>query len=147
MIKSFNQLKHIEQVDNLQAWLFKVANNSVIDFYRQQGRHPHEPLQQQDIAIEKDEEQNRRQLSQCLLAFIQALSEDTQALLTQIDLNGTSQKNYAEKHNMTYSTLKSQVQKSRNELRQLFNQCCQFELNAQGQLVDYQPKQSGCSGC
>ena len=47
-------------------------------------------------------------------------------MLTAIDLQGMSQRDYAEQHGLNYSTLKSRVQKGRNDLRQAFEKLLQL---------------------
>jgi RNA polymerase sigma-70 factor (ECF subfamily) len=54
------------------------------------------------------------------------------------DINGESQKALAESMGISYSTLKSRVQKARMELRSVFDECCRMNLDAQGNLMDYE---------
>ena len=76
----------------------------------------------------------------------QSTARQTAELLTAIELNGISQKDLAIEHGVSYSTLKSRVQKGRQQLRQLFEDCCQFSFDQHGNVIDYDSK-SNCKDC
>ncbi|WP_420589510.1 RNA polymerase sigma factor SigZ [Bacterioplanoides sp.] len=148
LIKTHKNLDKLREARSIKAWLFQIANNTIIDFYRTRARS-HEVQQQLDeesLWYSQSEQSIKAELSHCIEPFIQCLSEANAELLTAIDLNGESQKVYAEQLGISYSTLKSRVQKARTELRGLFDRCCHMQLDAQGNLMDYERKDS-CNGC
>ncbi|WP_394130709.1 RNA polymerase sigma factor SigZ [Shewanella maritima] len=152
LIKTYNNLDSIRDTKKLKSWLFQIANNTIIDFYRKRGNHPTTALtEQHDMADEHGLSQNEEmfaQMSDCITPFINGLPKDQADLLSAIEIEGVAQKSYAESHNIKYSTLKSRVQKSRQSLYQLFNQCCEFTLDNQGNLVAYTPRiNSQCGSC
>ena len=148
LIKTHHNLAKVREAGSIKAWLFQVANNAIIDFYRAKGRKAghEEALVAEDLWYGEAEQDIKAELSHCIEPFIQRLPEAQAELLTQFDLLGESQKQYAEQHDIRYSTLKSRLQKARNELRGLFDQCCAMQLDAQGNLMDYDAKQNDC-GC
>ncbi|MCL1126250.1 hypothetical protein [Shewanella surugensis] len=79
--------------------------------------------------------------------FVRVLSGDHARLLTAIELNGMSQKDYATANGIPYSTLKSRVKKARGELRQVFDDCCHMRLDKQGNLIDYDVKDDKHESC
>jgi RNA polymerase sigma-70 factor (ECF subfamily) len=118
-----------------------VARNATIDYYRKKGSL--EKLDLQDLWYENNDVETLHALSRCLVPFLDALPKENADLLTAIDLEGRSQKEYAEEIGVSYSTLKSRVQHSRRLLRELFSDCCHFTLDGMGNVSDYQSK-SGC---
>lgn len=145
LVKTHEKLQTVEDEASIKAWLFQVANNTIIDFYRKKDRTQN--LNANDLWYAKDEESIRKELSRCVEPFIQALPEDSAQLLTAIDLEGRSQRDYADDIGVSYSTLKSRVQKSRLELRGLFEKCCHFTLDRSGSLAEYNPKSRVCEKC
>ncbi|MEM9091559.1 MAG: sigma factor-like helix-turn-helix DNA-binding protein, partial [Cyanobacteria bacterium P01_F01_bin.53] len=87
------------------------------------------------------------ELSNCIEPFIKALPKKSALLLEEIDLKGKSQKEYAQSQGISYSTLKSRVQKSRAELRELFEECCVFSKDGNGNIKDFEAKSGKCKGC
>lgn len=148
LIKTHKNLDKVRQASSVKAWLFQIANHSIIDFYRARARSLGrlQELSADELWYSEPEQDIKTELSHCIEPFIQCLSASNAQLLTAIDLQGESQKQYAEELGISYSTLKSRVQKARAELRSLFDQCCYMELDSQGNLMEYDRKQ-GCKDC
>ncbi|WP_261859013.1 RNA polymerase sigma factor SigZ [Photobacterium sanguinicancri] len=145
LIKTYTHLKTVKDPTQIKSWLFQVANNAIIDFYRKQGRQL--ALQEDELWYSKEEESIPSQLAGCISPFIQALPQDEAEMLTAIEINGETQKNYAEKHGIKYSTLKSRVHKSRERLLGLYQECCDFSLDSKGNLMEYKQKPNSCNKC
>ena len=144
LIKVHQKLSSLNSSDKLKPWLMQIANHTIIDFYRQQAKH--KTLTLEDLWYE-DKEEVQRDLSLCLSPFIQELPVKYRDLLIDIDINGKKQKDYAQQHEISYSTLKSRVQKGRSELKRLMEQCCEFELDTQGNAIDCTERQTICKPC
>lgn len=144
LIKVYKRLDTISEVSNVKAWLLQVANNTIIDFYRQKGRD--KELSADDLWYQ-DQGQTEHELAQCIVPFIQCLPTQQQELLIAIEINDMSQKAVAEQQEISYSTLKSRVQKARQSLKRLFEQCCQLELDALGNAIGCKQQQSSCTKC
>lgn len=151
LIKTFQNLHKVQDASSVKSWLFQLANNTIIDFYRKHAR------QQRDSKIDAEDlwfadldhnEEFKQKLSLCIEPFIQALPEQSASLLLAVDIKGQSQKALAEEQNVSYSTIKSRVQKSRGDLKNLFEQCCNLSLDKQGNVIDCELKpESGCGNC
>ena len=145
LIKTYNNLHTINDLGSIKSWLFQVANNTIIDFYRKKRRASE--LEFEGTWQVDDENQAISQLSECIVPFINALPAEQADLLTAIDIENKSQKSYAQEIGVSYSTLKSRVQRSRSSLKGVFDQCCHFSIDSRGNLYDYERKASGCSPC
>ena len=145
MIKIYESHHTIKTEDNIKAWLFSVANNAIIDYYRKKSRIP--GIEAKDLWFEETNTHTESELAQCIESFIDVLPAQSSNLLKEIDLNGRSQKQYARDLGISYSTLKSRVQKARTQLRDLFLDCCQFSLDHQGNIINYEPKLGNCKKC
>ena len=145
LIKTYNNLAAVKTQKSVKSWLFQIANNTIIDYYRKKGRvqdanfEDYWPLEEsQDIKVD---------LSNCISPFINALPDEHASLLTAIDVNNQSQKEYAEQLGVSYSTLKSRVQKSRGLLKRVFDDCCHFKIDKIGNVYDYDVKTNKCDNC
>ncbi len=145
LIKAYKNLDSVNSKSSLKSWLFQIANHTVIDFYRK--NRTFDTLNPDQLKHDDQAENIEQELSRCVEPFIKALPKQTCELLTAIDLNGVSQKDWAAKHGMSYSTLKSRVQKGRQQLRELFEDCCRFSLDQQGHVIDYESKIKNCKNC
>ncbi|MGY3572220.1 RNA polymerase sigma factor SigZ [Vibrio paucivorans] len=149
LIKTYQNLSTLKDADSIKSWLFQVANRTIIDFYRKRARNQRDQeLETDDLWFENGERELEQEMSACIAPFIQALPESNASLLSAVDLEGQSQKALAEAEGISYSTLKSRVQKSRSELKALFEDCCHFSLDKNGSVVDYERKDDGkCRQC
>lgn len=145
LIKTYHNLGEVKEAKKIKSWLFQVANNSIIDFYRKKAKG--KDLTQDELWYTEGGMTVHQQLSTCILPFIQALPDDEADMLTSIDIHGQSQKEYAEKNGMKYSTLKSRVQKSRDKMNMLFRECCELSTDNHGNIMDFQAKSNRCKKC
>ena len=145
MIKIYEKRHSVKSESSLKSWLFQVANNTIIGHYRKKQKE--EGIKASDLWQEEAQTDSVLNLADCIHPFILALPSQSAKLLTEIDINGQSQKEYAASLGLSYSTLKSRVQKARNQLRILFEDCCYLYLDANGSIIDYEPKSDNCNNC
>ena len=145
LIKTHKNLQSLESEKSIKAWLFQIANHTIIDFYRKRSRT--KTVSAEDLWYEDENHLAQQELSQCVKPFIRALPGETADLLTEIELNGQSQKELANTLGISYSTLKSRVQKGRRQLQDLFEDCCHLSLDKNGLIIDFEPKSNNCEDC
>ncbi|WP_028865943.1 RNA polymerase sigma factor SigZ [Psychromonas aquimarina] len=145
LIKTYQNLNTVKENTKVKSWLFQIAGNTLIDFYRSRAKGA--DITQEILWYAQPDKNVFQQLSLCILPFINALPEEEAKLLTAVEIDGLSQKAYAEKIGVKYSTLKSRVQKSRQMLYGLFSDCCELSIDHKGNLMDFQAKRKNCSSC
>ena len=145
LLKVHKTASPAKKTGSLKSWLFQIANHAIIDFYRRRSRTA--VIAPEDLWFDAPDEDDIRGLEGCVLPFIDALPAETADLLRQIEVAGISQKDYAQQIGVSYSTLKSRVQKARIMLRQVFDDCCDFERDQRGQVVGFVRKSNTCEDC
>ncbi len=148
LLKTYQHLNTVKQPDKLLSWMFQIARNSLIDYYRKSGVE----TSRQDIVkgvILTDEEPEpyeevRRELTECIRPFLNQLPDKYREALEATDLQGKSQKALAQELGLSYSAIKSRVQRGRTMLKEKFDECCYYELDVRGNLIGYQVKSNGC---
>ena len=134
-----------EAVTNLESWIYRVARNLVIDHYRR--REPVEELPETVTAAEDPtlEDDPRTLLAFSLRETIDELPEPYREALIMTEYQGLSQQQLAERAGITLSGAKSRVQRAREKLRQLLLDCCHFELDRLGRIIDYHRRCCRCN--
>lgn len=145
LLKTHTQIHQLNDARNVKSWLFTLAHNAVIDFYRRAGAAAIE-TELGDITKES-ETSVRTNLVKCIEPFLSNLAQEDADLIRRIDLEGQSQKVEADKLGLSYSTFKSRVKKSRAKLKAQFDLCCNFEIDKRGNLIEYQRKDSNRKRC
>ena len=151
LIKTYRHLNTVKEPDKLPAWLFQIARNLLIDYYRQARTD----ASRQELAARamltgsepEPYEQVRQELTHCIRPFLSQLPDKYREAIEAVDLEGASQKQLAMQLRLSHSAIKSRVQRGRSLLKAMFQECCRYELDARGNLVDFEANSSRCHSC
>ena len=117
---------NLEEISHVKAWIYTVARNTVIDYYRSK-KHITSPLPENelpDFPVEADEA-SFNHLNRCIRPFMEQLPTDLRNIMVWSELEGKPQKTIAEQLGMNYVTLRSKIQRGRKKLGKMISQCCQ----------------------
>jgi len=135
-LRVHTRLGTLRDCRRLPGWLFQIARNAVVDHHR--GRRPTEPLSETlPSPAEGDDDEAARELALGLRPMIEELPPEYREALVLTLYRGLTQQQLAERQGLSLSGAKSRVQRARDRLRDLLLECCHFELDRQGRIVDY----------
>ncbi len=141
-LRIHHHIDTLNDTEHLQAWIYRIARNAIVDHYR--ARRPTETLPPDLQAPETEEADIHREIAGCLAPMIEALPERYRHALRLTELEGLTQKDLAARAGLSLSGAKSRVQRGRALVRTMLLDCCHFEFDRQGQVVDYAPKGDAC---
>jgi RNA polymerase sigma-70 factor (ECF subfamily) len=131
----------------LHAWVLRVARNAIVDHYR--ARHRSEPLVEDVVA--GDAEARRVEQAGLLAsfrAFLHALPPEQREAVLLTEYEGLTQTELAARLGVAVSTVKSRVQRGRKRLERALRDCCAFEFDRRGRIVDWTRRPDGdCRDC
>jgi len=144
LIKIFTNHKSLKNQSSLKSWMFQIARNAITDYFR---KNKFIETELSDNIISSDSEPiEEDELLPCITPFLQQLRPNHKRALELTDLGDLSQKELAEKMNLSYSGAKSTVQRARQEVRKIFDQCCKIETDRYGSVLSVTPSsRCGCS--
>ncbi len=124
---------HEVPAERLGAWLYRVARNALVDQTRRERVRATKPLEP-ETTPHPDEEPVRRSLTRCLEPMLATLPPDNAEALRRVEFEGRSQKAVAAELGLSYSAMKSRVQRGRRLLRDNVEACCRpdEDLNCGG---------------
>ncbi len=79
-------------------------------------------------------------LGECVSLFVSRLSSPYREAVTLTELEGLTQKEAAEMLGISLSGLKSRVQRGRDKIRHMFEQCCQISVDCRGRVIECEPR-------
>ena len=136
--------------DRFWGWLKQVIYTTVNDVYRARSARRSSPMAPTELEALADEslaadgDLDEHPLSCCLLAFLNQIPDEERELLRAVDIGGIAQRDLAAARKLSYSTLKSRVQKARVSLKREIIACCDVSLDARHRVVDATPRGAGC---
>lgn len=142
--KTLTHFTEIREAEKFRPWLYAVARNALTDHYRKSGRY----IQKDSIELPEQSEgpsETYKELSRCIKPFLKQLPVSYRTALIKVDLHNRPQTEVAKEEGLSYSGLKSRIQRGRRLLRHLFSTCCDYKLDARGGVVYFQSKIKSCS--
>lgn len=131
----------------LHAWIFRTAQNAIIDHYRGQRAETEDSAA---LAAENatDTTFEDEPLFASFRTFLHSLPAEQREALLRTEYEGLTQKQLAAELGIPLSTVKSRVQRGKQRLGEALRDCCSFEFDRRGHLVDWQRKAGGdCKDC
>ena len=127
------------------AWVYRIAEHAVADHLRTRARHPvadgNEAVLKPDATeINAADEALAADLSECVALFVARLASPYREAITLTELQGLTQKDAAEMLGLSVSGMKSRVQRGREQIRRMFEECCEISVDARGHVVDCTPR-------
>ena len=131
-IKIHTKLDSLNDQSALSSWMFAVTRNTIFDYYRQKKTRQKEQAVLTDNAHLFEDEDLNVFCEACLHLFVDELPENYKEAILATDLGELSQKEYAQQIGVSYSGLKSRVQRGRAQLNEHFKECC-LATNSKGE--------------
>jgi RNA polymerase sigma-70 factor (ECF subfamily) len=150
MLKVQTQLDSLPQDEKLPSFVFAVARNAVIDYYRARAVRDHADIEDVEPVADADEAEQQaalRDLTPCLTRMVEQLPEPYRAAMKMADFDGLSQQEIADRAGISLSGAKSRVQRARQMLREMILDCCNVERDARGGVVDFETTERSSRYC
>ena len=141
-IKIHKGVGTLKDHSKIESWIYQITRNSIIDHYRK--RNITTQALHMDAALPEEMDTSTIDITECLKPFILQLPEKYKDILWKATYENVSQTEYAQKNSLTYSTVKSRIQRARKHLNALFNQCCKVEADKYGNIMAVDEENCSC---
>jgi RNA polymerase sigma-70 factor (ECF subfamily) len=135
-IKIIHNIDKVNQAENLRHYLYGIVRNAINDYFR--NRKPildHSEIEEK-LTEEEAQSLNTTIAECCIKPFINKLPGNYRDALLITEFQDISQKELAEKLNISYSGAKSRVQRGKEKLKDLLLQCCAYKSDVYGNIID-----------
>ncbi|MDX2111112.1 MAG: RNA polymerase sigma factor SigZ [Verrucomicrobiota bacterium] len=140
-IRIHRQLHGLKDTAKMQGWVYRIAHNVLIDYYRK--RKIAQPLSDQ-FESEDIEGRDVVDLTPTLKRFVSLLPEPYRIPLVLHEFQGQPLKDVADTLGLTLTATKSRVQRARTQLRTMLDDCCRFEFDRRGKIIEAIPHEKDC---
>jgi RNA polymerase sigma-70 factor (ECF subfamily) len=140
-------LPSLRDEERFGPWVYRLARNAIVDHRRSAARNPladsDPPEPVSGSPDDEDDGAVARQLAGYVAPFVAALPSPYREALTLTELEGLTQKEAAEMLGISVSGMKSRVQRGRQQLRGMLEDCCRIALDRRGRVVACEPRDDG----
>ena len=138
-LKIHTQIGTLRAQERLTSWIYQITRNAIADYYRAQRPTAEltESLPGMDELVDDDV---MRELSPCVTAIIAALPDTYGEAVRLTEYQGLSQKALSERLGISFSGAKSRVQRARAKIKEHLLNCCHFQFDHGGRIIDYQTR-------
>ena len=149
-LRMHRKLDSLKDPRRIVSWLFQITRHTIIDHYRAPERRREVPaglaadLDSAHPALTplppqfKDSDQLREELAGCLSPMIERLPSQYREAVTLVELEGLTQNAAAKQLGLSVSGMKSRVQRGRQQLKRMLDECCLIQLDQRRSVMDYE---------
>lgn len=141
-LKIHSHVQDLRDTDRLESWIFQVTRNAITDYYRR--RRPQDELPDSLPAPADEEPDAASELAASIGDMLRCLPRKYRQALELTDMQGLSQAELAARLHVSVSGAKSRVQRAREKLKEALLDCCHFEFDRFGRVIDYH---ANCPEC
>lgn len=145
-LRIHSSINTLEDSGKIRGWIYQITRNAIIDHYRarhKMGELPEELTSSEPELIDKA----RDDIDACVVPMIEALPDTYREALMLSEIEGRTQKEVAEIQSLSVSGAKSRVQRGRAMFKDMLFDCCKFEFDHRGNVMDYERKDDRCDTC
>lgn len=146
-LKIHANINTLHNEEFVAPWIYRIARNTITDYYRSIKPTVELPETIQTETDNGDDEEVISQLATGLNELINELPEIYRQPLVLSEIEGMKQAEVAVHLGLSHSGAKSRIQRGRAMLKQALLDCCHFEFDRRGAVIDYYPRQVCCAQC
>lgn len=154
MLRIHRASGELERVERVTSWIYRIASNAIVDYYRKPERRelpagweldPADAgLEAPPVSDEPGTAELRGELARCLAPLLERLPADYRQALELTDLEGITQAEAAGRLGLSVSGMKTRVQRGRRRLEELLLDCCHVELDRRRGITGYRARRGRC---
>jgi RNA polymerase sigma-70 factor (ECF subfamily) len=145
-VRVYRGLSTLGAEERFGPWVYRVAKSAIAEHLRKRARHPFASQNQNEASMETAElepaEALEAEMAECLALFVARLPSPYREAVTLTELQGLTQAAAAELVGVSLSGMKSRVQRGRERIRRMFEDCCEIDLDGRGNVTACTPRRS-----
>ncbi len=146
MLKVFRSRAALRDGLRLEAWLYRIARTTVIDFYRRQRPDGELPANLTAEVPEPADEASAA-MARSLRKFLEELPEAYREPVRLAEFEGLPLAKIALRMNLSLTAVKSRVRRGRAMLKKKLQDCCRLEFDRMGKIIGYERRKPQACQC
>ncbi len=146
LLKVFRSREALRDGQRLEAWLYRIARTTLIDFYRRQRPGTELP---ENLATESPAsiDEVTAVMTRSLKIFLEELPETYREPVRLAEVEGLPLAKIALRLGLSLTAVKSRVRRGRALLKKKFQDCCRLEFDRMGKIIGYERRRPQPCAC
>jgi RNA polymerase sigma-70 factor (ECF subfamily) len=141
LVKTLGGVGALRDGERFGGWVYRIAEHAIADFASTRARAPIPLAADADVPEDRDAAGDeatelQAELGKCVALFVARLPSPYREAITVTDLEGLTQKKAADMLGVSLSGMKSRVQRGRERIREMFEECCEVSVDCRGRVVE-----------
>ena len=139
LVRIHTGLASLHDGERFGGWVYRIAERAIADSARARARAPlaQDVERSADAGTGPDEAADLQlDLGECVALFVARLHSPYREAITLTELQGLTQRAAAEMLGVSLSGMKPRVQRGREKIREMFEECCQISVDCRGRVVE-----------
>ena len=141
LLKVFRSRATLPDAQRLEAWLYRIARNTLIDYYRRRR-----PAAELPPSLAEEPAEGPDELRLAVLRTMQRFLAEMPATYREpvrlAELEGLPLAKIALRLNLSLSAVKARVRRGRAMLKKKLQDCCRFEFDRMGKVIGWESRKS-----
>ena len=146
MLKVFRSREALRDGQRIEAWLYRIARTTLIDFYRRQRPGVELPANLADESAEPADEVTAA-MTHSLRIFLEELPEAYREPVRLAEFEGLPLAKIALRMGLSLTAVKSRVRRGRAMLKKKLQDCCRLEFDRMGKVIGYERRRKQTCPC
>jgi RNA polymerase sigma-70 factor (ECF subfamily) len=148
LLKLTNNIDKLMDSQRINAWIYKITRNAIIDYYRRNRRFTELERLSTETPLElEDDLSSNSEIAFCLKNMVEELPDIYKQAIVLTAFENHTQKEYSEMAGISLSGAKSRVQRARTLLKEMVLGCCSLEFDRLGNIIEYKKRSTDCQYC
>jgi RNA polymerase sigma-70 factor (ECF subfamily) len=143
LLKVYRSRASLREGDRLEAWLYRIARRTLIDYYR-----THRPSAELPDSLKSESHDDVSAMRDAVLIstirYMEDLPDAYRVPLQLSELEGMSMADIAASLGLTLTAVKSRIRRGRQMLKKMLQECCHFEFDQHGKVIGWERRNPRC---
>ncbi len=147
-VKIYKNIDKADELSKLKSWIYKITRNTIIDYYRKK-KDISVDIEKFEKGLEEDNKSDNmnEEISKCLEKMIFELPKKYQESIELYEQKEMKHKEISEKLDISVSASKVRLKRAKEKLKDILLECCDFEVDTYGNIIDCKKKKRDCKRC
>ena len=140
-IKLHKNIASLNDEQKIVSWIYQITRNTINECYRKCYRIKQVEFEDYHVEMNKEEEENLNdEILISMKKFIEKLPGDSRKLIELYEFEDMSHKDISKKLEIKENTSKSRLKRAKEKLKNQLDECCIFQIDKFGNVLDYTKK-------